>query len=113
MSVIAVMQAEKPIITIQGTTQVDRNEIDVLNGQYVFHDLAILSRTRKELEEAETDDQVSTNTLISQKVVSVDTLFGKQRTLLPFILEKKPGFCLKSRQNLENFIKNIDKTCDF
>jgi len=61
-AMIVVLQAEKPIITVSGTTNLARNENDFLNGQKIFWDLSIMSRTRKEEEEAVDGDDKEQDT---------------------------------------------------
>ena len=48
-----VLQAEKPIITITGTSNIARSEHDLQRGEKIFKDIHIVSKTKKEEEEKE------------------------------------------------------------
>lgn len=52
-SLIVVLQAEHPIITLSGTGNIAESESEYLNGRFLFRDVAIEAQTRKEAEETE------------------------------------------------------------
>lgn len=52
-SLIVVLQAEHPIISITGTSNIAEAESEFLNGKFLFRDVSIDAQTRKEAEEVE------------------------------------------------------------
>ena len=52
---ILVTRAEKPIITISGTSDIARNEFNYTRGVKMFQNVQIISQTRKEAEELDDD----------------------------------------------------------